>query len=338
METKRNPLVIVLVISFLFFLVFLAAVGFYMKGIVNPPSTTAKKSLFSKSNQIGVIELNGAIMDSKKWLEQIEQFEEDNMVKGVIVRINSPGGAVGPSQEIHDAVKKLSLKKPTYVSMGSVCASGGYYVAVAAKKIYATPGTITASIGVIMQFADMSKLFQWAKVSPYNIKTGKYKDVGNPAREMSEEERDLLQKMIMNVLAQFRKAVSEGRKLPMDKVIEISDGRIMSGEQAKDLKLVDELGGINDTAEALAKEVGIQGKPQLVYISKKKHFLEAILSSDDEAESDSKYNGNIFGAISQIANALSILSKGNQVIGGQALSEMGSNFGGPMYILPNIGK
>lgn len=331
METKRNPLVIVLVISFLFFLVFLAAVGFYMKSM-GTSSTTAKKQFFSKSNQIGVIELNGAIMDSKKWLGQIEQFEEDNMIKAVLIRINSPGGAVGPSQEIHDAVKKLSEKKPTYVSMGSVCASGGYYVAVAAKKIYATPGTITASIGVIMQFADMSKLFQWAKVSPYNIKTGKYKDVGNPAREMSEDEKDLLQKMIMNVLSQFRRAVSEGRKLPMDKVIEVSDGRIMSGEQAKELKLVDELGGINDAAAALAKEAGIQGKPQLVYISKKRHLLEALLGGDEDADSESRYSNSIFGNIAQVLKILSQLNTGTE----SASSH--NHFSGPLFILPDFGK
>lgn len=331
METKRNPLVIVLVISFLFFLVFLAAVGFYMKSMGTNP-TTAKKQFFSKSNQIGVIELNGTIMDSKKWLEQIEQFEEDSMIQAVLIRINSPGGAVGPSQEIHDAVKKLSVKKPTYVSMGSVCASGGYYVAVAANKIYATPGTITASIGVIMQFADMSKLFQWAKVSPYNIKTGKYKDVGNPAREMSADEKDLLQKMIMNVLSQFRRAVSEGRKLSMDKVIEVSDGRIMSGEQAKELKLVDELGGINDAIAALALKAGIQGKPQLVYITKKRHFLEAIFSGDDNADSESKYSNSLIGNIFQAIKIIAQLNSSNEASTGTQA------FSGPLFILPSFGK
>ncbi len=323
---KKNPLIVVLGISTAFFVIFMIVVGVFMNSLGT--GSKGQKKLFAKSNNVGIIEINGAIMDSKKWVEQVETFAEDEMIKAVIIRVNSPGGAVGPSQEVHDAVKKLAAKKPVYASMGSVAASGGYYIAVATKKIYANPGTITASIGVIMQFMDMSKLFQWAKVSPYNIKTGKFKDVGSPNREMSAEERELMLGMAMNVLGQFRRAVAEGRKLPMDKVVEISDGRIMSGEQAKTSKLVDELGGLADAVAAIAKEAGIEGKPHMIYASKKKSPIERLFDGGDDADSESR--SNITGIARLISSFRFLLGENAE------MAPVKTTASGPMFILPNF--
>ena len=212
--------------------------------------------------------------------------------------------------------------------MGSVAASGGYYIAVATKKIFANPGTITASIGVIMQFMDMSKLFQWAKVSPYNVKTGKFKDIGSPNREMSVEEKELMLGMAMNVLGQFRKAVAEGRGLTMEKVVEISDGRIMSGEQAKSAKLVDELGGLAEAVEAVAKEAKIEGKPHMIYASKKKKFIERLFEDADDADSESR---------SGVSGFVRLLASLKFLVGdGAAASPVKSNTGGLQYLLPNF--
>lgn len=322
---RKNPLLVILGISAVFFVIFVAvAIGTVMS---MTSVGQAPKKIFGKANAIGVLEIKGVIMDSKQLLEQIDKFEEDARIKGVLVRINSPGGAVGPSQEIYDALVKLQKKKPVYSSMGSLAASGGYYAAVGTKRIFANPGTITGSIGVIMQFADLSKLYQWAKVNPYVIKTGKYKDVGSPSREMGPEEKALLQEMIDNVLGQFRKAVATGRNLPMEKVIELSDGRIYSGEQAKNNKLIDDLGGFDDAVEALAKEAGIAGKPTLIYPGKKKKQLLDLLLSDLDGEGDEESSSQSFG-VRVIARLLGL----GDLLAHKDLSAR--EMIGPLFIMP----
>lgn len=275
----------VLALSGVFFVLFLIVSGvmFFKKGA---PATGAPVggALFSQGS-VGVVELKGMIMDSKKILRQLERFEESSEVKAVVLRLDSPGGSVAPSQEIYEAVK--GYKKPLVVSMGSVAASGAYYIACGAKKVFANPGTITGSIGVIMEFLDLSKLYEWAKIHRYAIKTGKYKGSGAEYRELNPEERALLQTMIDDVLVQFKTAVAEGRKLPMEQVTEVADGRIFSGSQAKAAKLVDELGTLNDAIEAAAKEAKIEGKPRVVYPQKAQpRFLELLtgLDSSDEEE------------------------------------------------------
>jgi protease-4 len=245
-----------------------------------------QKQLFRRNAQfIGVLEVQGILLDSKKTLEEIDGLSENPLIKGVLVRINSPGGAVAPSQEIYEALKKLSKKKPVFSSLANVAASGGYYVACGTKKIFANPGSITGSIGVIMQFADLSKFYQWAKIQPYHIKSGKFKDVGSTMREMTADEREILQKMADTVLLQFQKVVADSRQIPLEKLKDIADGKIYSGEQAKEVKLVDELGGFQDTVDALAKEAGISGKPKLIYAKKKKKLLELLLEEDAEVDS-----------------------------------------------------
>lgn len=326
---KKNPLALVLGLSAFFFVVFVAvAVGTVMT--LTPGR--AQKRFFSKGNAIGILDVKGVITDSKKLLEQIDMFSEDQGIKGVVVRINSPGGAVAPSQEIYDGLQKLGKKKPVYASMSSLAASGGYYVACGTKKIFANAGTITGSIGVIMEFADLSKLFQWAKVNPYNVKTGKFKDIGSPSREMTEDEKALLQGMVDNVLGQFRKTVASARNLPLERVVELSDGRIFSGEQARDVKLVDEIGGFNDTIDALAKEVGIVGKPRLVYATKHKRPFEWILGdADDDEDAESSSTS---GRIGRLVSALGLLADG--VRGAAQVLPAVSKTAGPMFLLPSF--
>ncbi len=286
---KSNPLTVVLVLSGVFFVFFLVASAalFFSRSSSSSSSKQASGALFSGGGSVGVIELNGVIMDSKKMLKKLERFEEDSEIKAVVLRLNSPGGSVAPSQEIYEAVK--AYKKPLVVSMSSVAASGAFYIACAAKKVYANPGTITGSIGVIMEFLNLEKLYEWAKVKRFSIKTGKYKDAGAEYREMTSEERALLQGMVDDVLSQFKKAVSDGRKIPLDKVTAVADGRIFSGSQAKALHLVDELGTLQDAIDDVAKQAKLKGKPNVVYPEKPhRKLLESLLNdggSDDGGES-----------------------------------------------------
>jgi protease-4 len=291
-----SPLGWVLTLSATFFVLFLIISGavFMMR---SPSSGTARSGASgllagAGSGSVGVVELNGVIMDSKRFLKQLDRMEEDDDVKAVVVRINSPGGAVGPSQEIYDAVKRF--KKPLVSSMGSVAASGGFYVAMGTSKVFANPGTITGSIGVIMEFANLEKLYEWAKIRRYVIKTGKFKDAGSEYREMTPEERALLQTMIDDVLSQFKQAVADGRKQSMDQVTAIADGRIFSGAQAKKLKLIDELGGLHEAVNEAAKMAGIKGKPDVVYPPKARgRLMDLILdNASDEAGAEGSSGGS----------------------------------------------
>lgn len=288
----RNPLFLILGASFGFFLLFLIASGALYFSKQSKVGSGQGAATFFGRGAIGVIEINGVILDSKKILKTLERFSEDEEIKAVVVRVNSPGGAVAPSQEVFNALRKYN--KPVVSSMSSVAASGGYYIACGTQKIFALPGSLTGSIGVIMEFANLEKLYEWAKIKRYSIKTGKFKDSGAEYREMTTEDRALLQAMVDDVLMQFKRAVSEGRKLSMTQVSQVADGRIFSGAQAKAAKLVDELGGLTEAIEAAAKMAGIKGKPEVVYPEKRSRFrlLDFLLSDsspDDEAESSGSY-------------------------------------------------
>ena len=295
-----NPLTLILGLSLAFFVLFVAISGVtYLTKTPRKSSGSGKvsSSIFGSGN-IGVMEVNGVIMDSKRYLRQLKSFEEDSTIRAVLLRLNSPGGAVAPSQEVYERVKHFS--KPIYASMGSVAASGAYYIAMGAKKVYANPGTITGSIGVIMEFANLAKLYEWAKVSRYSIKTGKFKDAGADYRALEPDEKALLQGMVDNVLVQFKDAVSEGRNLPPETVSKLADGRIFSGAQAKELNLVDELGTIQDTAKALAEFSGIKGDYELVYPGRAKPRLLDLLmegagSGDEDSEAQVPAMGGLLG-------------------------------------------
>jgi protease-4 len=194
---------------------------------------------------------------------------------------------VGPSQEIYEEVRKLAARKKVVVSMGSLAASGGYYIAAPASVIYANPGTITASIGVLIKFSNLEGLFGKLGVSSTTIKTGAFKDAGAPDRPLSPEDRAMFQSLIDSTHEQFVKAVAEGRKLPVDEVRKIADGRVLSGEQAKVLKLVDKLGNLPDAVEEAGRLAGISGEPSIILPPKKKtNFLEMLAEGAEE-----KFNG-----------------------------------------------
>jgi len=239
--------------------------------------------LLAGGDKIAVVEVLGPIVTARDTIDKLDEFAEDRKVRAIVIRIDSPGGSVGPSQEIHDAVKRIGKKKPVYVSMGSVAASGGYYIAVAADKIFANPGTLTGSIGVIMEFTNVMKLMNKIGLKSRVIKSGVHKDIGSPMREMTAEEKKLLQELIDDVYGQFVGAVSAGRHLPEKRVRALADGRIYTGRQAKELGLIDELGGLHATIAAVAKRVGISGKPEVVYPEKPRgalidYFVEKSLS------------------------------------------------------------
>lgn len=276
LSMKKNPLVLLLAISGVFFVIFLLFVFFTMGNIVKDRSILARGGV-----SVGVVKVHDAIMDSERPLRELKEFEEDSSIKAIIVRIDSPGGAVGPSQEIHDAIKRVKKIKPVVASFESVAASGGFYVAVAADRIVSNPGTLTGSIGVIMNMANLSELYKWAKVERYNIKSGKFKDVGADTRAMSPEERELVQSLIDNVYNQFLKAVADGRRLPVDKVKPFADGRVLSGEQAFEAGLVDKLGGIDvaiDLVKELAK-IDAKQKVNLVLPEPKRRSLMEVLGT-----------------------------------------------------------
>lgn len=222
--------------------------------------------------RIGVVELKGGIGmggvgagDPEDILKQVKRFETDEAIKAVVVRIDSPGGSVGPSQEIHDEVLRLAEKKPVVCSLGNVAASGGFYVAVACPKIVAAPGTLTGSIGVISQFVNVEGLARRLDVRMETVKSGKLKDAGNPFRQMTPEERAYWQALIDRVHEQFIAAVAEGRELDEADVRKIADGRVISGADAKELGLVDELGNFYDAVELAKSEAKLTGEPRLVY-------------------------------------------------------------------------
>ncbi len=223
--------------------------------------------------KVGVVEIKGVIADPQPSIEQLAEFRNDSSVKAVVVRIESPGGGVSPSQELYEEVRRTVRKKPVVVSMGAVAASGGYYIASAAQKIYANPGSITGSIGVILQFTNFEELLKKIGFRMEVVKSGVYKDVGNPAREMTAEERAYLQAMIDNVHQQFVRDVARGRRMEVEKVQEVADGRIFTGEQAKALGLVDELGNLRDAIDAAAKMAAIEGEPKVVYPEKEKRSI-----------------------------------------------------------------
>ncbi|HSB07840.1 MAG TPA: signal peptide peptidase SppA [Thermodesulfobacteriota bacterium] len=228
-------------------------------------------------DKIAVVEIKGVITQSSGVIEEIHQHLADESVKAIILRVDSPGGGVGPSQEIHREIVKAKQKKKIVTSMGAVAASGGYYVACASHLIVANPGTITGSIGVLMQFSNLEELLKKIGIKGVVLKSGEHKDIGSPFREMTPEEKRIMQETLDNVHQQFIQAVAEGRSLDRTKVVPIADGRIMTGEQAKQLGLVDKMGNLQDAIDEATKLVGIEGKPEVIYPRKKLSLWELLM-------------------------------------------------------------
>ncbi|MBN1277456.1 MAG: signal peptide peptidase SppA [Deltaproteobacteria bacterium] len=237
---------------------------FIMLNISSTPSSLSFKG------RIGVITVEGPISQSRKITSQLAQFKKDSKIKAIVLRIDSPGGEVGPTQEIFREIQKTVQTKKVIASLGSVAASGGYYIAAAADRIIAAPGTITGSIGVIMQFIRVEELLKKIGIDFETLKSGEFKDIGSPGREITERDREILNAVIEDIQRQFVEGVADGRNLSLEQVRQIADGRIFTGAQARKLGLVDELGNFED-AVLIAKELaGIEGEATLVYPEKDK--------------------------------------------------------------------
>ena len=235
---------------------------------------------FGSGNEyVGVVEIQGPIMESKAAVKSLRKFVKDESVKAIVVRVDSPGGAVGPSQEIYSAVKRAKVAKPLVISMGGTAASGGYYIACGADTIYANPGTVTGSIGVITQLFNVEQLLDKAQVEVNTIKTGPYKDAGSPFKPFTEQDRAYFEQMIGDIYDQFVEDVAECRKLEIEQVKELADGRVYTGRQAREYKLVDELGSLQDAIDHVAKEAKIEGEVQVLYPSKDEPLLGRLLKS-----------------------------------------------------------
>ncbi len=249
-----------------------------------------------KGNRVGLVDIKGTIINSQDTLKQITDFRKDASIKAIVLRIDSPGGSVGPSQEIYREIRRTTQSKPVVASLGSVAASGGYYIASAASHIVANPGTITGSIGVIIHLPNLKELFGKIGYEMTTIKSGQFKDIGNPAREITPEEKELLQATIDETYHQFVRDVALARSLPEDHVRQVADGRIIMGEKAVELKLVDQLGNFEDAVAKAGELAKIEGEPEVVKPKKAKFsLLEFLLGSDaSDKMSDIIYGSSAF--------------------------------------------
>ncbi len=290
MTSSKNTKALFGIFAMVFvFFVILVAFAYFTMNAFNETSLVQKKS---NKARIGVITIEGVIMDSKDTIEMLQVAEEDKQLKAIILRIDSPGGAVGPTQEIYEEIQRIDKIKPIYASFGSIAASGGYYIGAATRKIWANPGTLTGSIGVIMEFMDLSKLYEFAKVSPQTVKAGRYKDAGNPSRSLTPEEKDMMDTLIAGVHKQFIGDIMKRRagKIKGD-INELAQGQIFSGESAMQAGLVDSMGSLWTAGRAIHSDLKIKEEFALRFIDKKKKmgFLD-LMGSLEESVSNLNFN------------------------------------------------
>lgn len=245
---------------------------------------TGKKYYLFKQSSIAVVEVSGMIIDSTEIIKQLHYVKDNNSIKAVVLRIDSPGGVVGPTQEIYEEIIKLKKSKPIVASMGSVAASGGYYISAPTNTIFANPGTITGSIGVVMKLANFQTLLDKIGIRSFVLKSGEFKDTGSPVRPITAREKKVMQGIIDNMHNQFVLAVASGRNIPIARVRELADGRIFTGEQAKQIKLVDKLGNLQDAIDEAAKISGVKEKPRVVYPPKtRKSIFDSFIEGVSES-------------------------------------------------------
>ncbi len=250
------------VLAFIFgglFLVFFAFLALALTAVRAPDGRV------SRAPQVGVVEIDDVIMDSKRTREALDRFRKDSRIRGVIVRVDTPGGAVAPTQEIHDAIIRTAREKRVVASLGSTAASGGYYVAVAADEIVANPGTITGSIGVITQLANLEGLAEWARIDIETLKVGDLKDVGNPFRQMTDDERQFYYLLLTDIHEQFVTAVADGREASLEEILPVADGRVLTGQQALEAGLVDHLGSFDFAVDRMMELAELKERPALIY-------------------------------------------------------------------------
>ncbi|MFH0931438.1 MAG: signal peptide peptidase SppA [Candidatus Zixiibacteriota bacterium] len=295
---KKSDLIIgiIIVLSFLFFL-FIVLIG--LSGI----STEEGTYFYSFGKKVAIIEIYGTINNSNEVIRQLKKYAKDSSIPALVLDIDSPGGGVVPSQEIHEEVLKFKEDgKKVVASLRGLGASGGYYVACAADTIVANPGTLTGSIGVIFEFPVIQELFKKIGLRFEVVKRGELKEVGTWNRPMTKEERDLLQSVIDDTYDQFVKAVVEGRGLEQEKVLELADGRVFTGRQAKDLGLIDELGNLEDAIKIAGKIGGIEGVPKTIREKPKKVTVIDILTQSFKAITNLKSNEQLMPKLQYIFN------------------------------------
>jgi protease-4 len=237
---------------------------------------------FAFSDRIQVVDVEGQLVESRQILDQLKRYEDSNSVKAILLNVDSPGGGVAVSQEIYTEIKRLREKKDKIVVayLSSTGASGAYYISCAANKIIANPGTIVGSIGVIAEWVNYADLLEWAKLKDIVFKTGEFKDTGSPSRALTENERKYFQGLIDDMYVQFVEAVSSGRKLDLQQVRSMADGRVFTGRDARERKLIDEIGNFQDAVDITAKLAGISGKPRLLRLNRQRVTLLDVLTTD----------------------------------------------------------
>ena len=270
---KKNPVIVVLAtaaaLGAIFFIVL------YLSSLLIGGKSSKTIRPLPGGDRVALIKVEGVLIASERIVDEINDYAEDSSVKAVVLRIDSPGGGVVASQEIYNALMNAKREgKKIVASMGSVAASGGYYIAAAADKIVANPGTLTGSIGVKMEYPNLEKLLEKIGVKEIVVKSGEYKDVGSPFRNISERERKLLQGVIDDVQSQFVEAVATGRGMSLAEVRAIADGRIFTGRQALELKLVDQMGDLAVSIQLAGDLAGIKGKPRVTGREKKLQFFD----------------------------------------------------------------
>lgn len=287
-STKLFILILIVLILFAF------GVFLFLSSIIIIDEDETVETVTGKGEKIALIELKGVIVESEKIVKQFKKYRNDKTIKGILFRVDSPGGGVVASHEIYDEVRKTRESgKPVVVSMGSVAASGGYYVSCGANKIVANPGTLTGSIGVISQFLRVDPLLDKIGVEMNTIKSGKFKDAGNPFRGMTDDDKKYFQNLMDGVHKQFIEIVSKERNIDIKKILNVADGRVFTGEEAYNLQLVDTLGTLEDAVALTAQLANIKGEPSIVREAKKKTFFEKLLG---EARID------LFGLRNEILN------------------------------------
>ena len=265
MFARRHPFLFFLcVICACFTLGLLALSGVAVLGAIAVNSEISGAIASSRGN-IGVVEVTGPIISSKKIIKDIQGFKDDDTIKAIILRVDSPGGGIGPSQEIYRELLKTRDAKTVIASMGSVAASGGYYIACAPHGIVANSGTITGSIGVIMEYANLEQIAKKIGISPVVIKSGEYKDMGSPTRELKESEKQLFQNLVDELHAQFVSDAAAARNMETDAMAKLADGRVYTGQTAMKLKLVDRIGNMDDAVQWAGQMAGIEGELTPVY-------------------------------------------------------------------------
>jgi len=279
---QKHPIILGLFILTGIFFLFLGGVSLLFSSLIsNSPST----DFFAGKEGVGIVDLKGLIVSSEQVLKHLTEFRNDPDVKSIVLRIESPGGAVGAAQEIYQEVKRTNEVKPVIASMGSMGASGGYYAALGADNIIANPGTMTGSIGVIVKFPNLEGLFEKIGYKSEVIKSGPLKDIGASNRPLLEEERRLMQDLIDNVYMQFVRDIAEARALPMETVSELADGRVYTGEQALEVGLIDSLGNFTDAITLAALMGGLDTEnPQLIYPKVDRKFsLLSLLTNAEQS-------------------------------------------------------